>query len=234
MAQTLEEIIKNNDGADVKNSVKNIAEYFKASENGQLDALVKVQENIVSCLNDLCNKMNEQTQVLEKILNRPDPSFDFPEPPEYQKVTMDAPEWYVPPVPESQDWVMNLVNSLRAEGDKTRKLLQAILEKENIEIMSEPVKEELKTVNTAAVRSRRTTQWKVATYPQVTGTSAIVSAGDNHTYYLPSAVIPNSETVRLNNGIPSSHGADYTLSGNKLVFVQDQTGSTMEVRFQVK
>ena len=229
---TLESFIEQADNGDIKGALKKLGEWMNSQDDESVERFFKTQEEIAMKLADVCT-------ALEKIISRPDPIFPETKFPENQKVSMEKPEWYKEPIePKENDltWVAGLTNSIRYDGDQTRKLLSQILDSLNERRDSEPMegKTEPKTVNTAALRTRRTVQWKIATFPQVTGTVGLLSKGDGLTFYLPSAVIQNSESVRLNGGAPLSHGVDYSINGNAVTFIQDQTNSTIEIKYQVK
>lgn len=236
---TLEEVLKQSETGDVQGALKTLGEFLKFQDKDKFESLLKSFNDIGEANRAVAIKLDVIAGTLEKILTRPDQEQKDIIFPSVQEVSMQKPDWY-----EEYDWdemyenwtkmlvsafapfFSDLKNTIIAQGNKTRDL--PIKKEEPKE--SEPVK----TVNSAAVRSRRTTQWKIATYPQVTGTVAIISSGDGKTYYLPSAVIQNSETIRLNGDVPLSHGVDYTISGNKVTYFLDQTTSQQEIRYQTK
>ena len=233
----LEEILKQNDKGEVKEALAGLMTSIEKQEKEKLDAFHEVLANIVISQKALTEAMGGMKMVLQQILERPHP--EFPEPkefPEVQTVHMEKPDWYVEPKEADTRWIPNLSNSIRYDGEKTREVLKAILDKLNEEKEEEveEIKEAPKTVNTGALRTRKTVQWRIATYPQVTGTVGMTAKGDGLTYYLPSAVIKNSEMVRLNGAAPLSYGEDYSISGNAVIFVQDQTESKIEVKYQTK
>lgn len=221
------EYLKNEDKA----GANNLLEEFKKISDG-LGKLLEAQENDN-------NGDNETRKILTALLNKEQKEIEFPK---VQEVSMPKPDWYkeydwdsmyekctLSLVKAFQPFFVEMTKTIVSEGEKTRQALNDYTIEEDGETKTEP-----KTVNTAALRNRRTTQWKIATYPQVIGTSGLISGGDGKTFYLPSAIIPNSETIRINQAIPLSHGIDYTITGNKIVYALDQTGQQQEVRYQVK
>jgi hypothetical protein len=225
----LEDYIEKSNSGDVKGAMEALVKALQEKDEESLQSFIKTQESIDSKLTDLCS-------LMEKLVSKPDPEQrEFPE---YQKVTMDCPEWYVPPIAdEKQDmsWVAGITNSIRFDGEQTRKVLQQILDNLNEEDAEEELTEtkpEPKTVNSAAVRSRRTTQWK--RFDNYSLNNLLNPSGDNQTYFMPDSLIPNSETVRLNGGTPLLN-SDYTVTGNKLFFtVPNIVGAQIEIRGQIK
>lgn len=242
MKKTLEEIIKESEKGDIGNAVKVLGEYLKSVDEQKQNEFHSIFEDINESLKELISIHKEGHKqshaLLEKILNKEEESIEFPK---IQEVSMAKPDWYEEYDWDAmyQSWTKMLVKAFRPffedikniiakENSATRASLES---RDQIE---EKEEQEIKTVSTGSVRSRRTTQWSIATFPQISGTAGLISAGDNLTYYLPDSCIPNSETIRLNGGNPLSHGIDYTITGNQIVFVQNQSNSQIEVRWQKK
>ena len=227
---TLEEIIRDSDKGDVRNAWLNLTDSIKKAEQDKLDKFKDVLFSIIESQKELKTAIDEMKEVMQKVADRPDPKFpEFPPFPE-QKEFPKFPEPL--PYPEQKDLsplLEELIERIGNEHSATRGVLTDLLNKEP-EYREEEKKEGKFPLNIGSIR--RHSRWQIATYPNIAGTAAITSAGDGVTYYLPAAAIKNSETVRLNGGLPLSQGIDYTLTGNKIVYGVDQTNSQQEVRYQ--
>jgi hypothetical protein len=245
--KTLEDLIKEGDVTDIKTALPSLVEHLnslsdgiKEQEKGKLASFQKVLEGIVESNKSLAEAIKGISDNIEKIANRPEPKF--PEPKDFPKemrVWMDKPAWQKDP--EKLDMAAalkplfaKLSNAISMENQKTNTILLALLNKEpeTKEEATEEPKAESRTVNTGSVRSRRTTQWK--RFDNYDLKNLLNPSGDNQTYFMPDSLIPNSETIRLNEGLPLKN-SDYTLSGNKIFFsVINQPGTIIEIRGQVK
>ena len=218
---------------DVNEAIRTIAEHLKTAESDKLDAftstLKDISEETKASNQRVIDALEKNTAIMQKILERPDPKF--PEIPPYpeQKEFPKFPEF--PEQEKLSPLLEELIERIAVEHNTTRGVLMDILNKEPEPSMAEEIKKEGKfPLNIGSIRRRA--RWEISTYPNIAGTGSIVSKGDGFTFYLPFSPIKNSETVRLNGGLPMSQGVDYTLTGNALVFVQNQTGSQIEVRSQ--
>ena len=227
--KTLADFIEQSESGDIKGALATLVEGIKKQDEANDELYNKTQTTIAERLTELCS-------LVEKLIARPDP--EQKEFPEVQKVSMDCPEWYIPPSEDKEQdmsWVAGITNSFRFDGEQTRKILQQILDNLNEEDAEEEpteAKPESKTVNSAAVRSRRTTQWK--RFDNYSLNNLLNPSGDNQTYFMPDSLIPNSETVRLNGGTPLLN-SDYTVTGNKLFFtVPNIVTAQIEIRGQIK
>lgn len=226
---TLEEIARQSESGDTRGAFRILMDRIRLEEDTKND---DQHAAILDALKKIADGHEKIQKTLEAILNRPHPKQQ--EFPDLQKVSMDVPEWYIPPSEPNLTWVAGLTNSIRYDGEQTRNILNDILDKlseERVEEEREEVKPEPKTVNSAAVRSRRTTQWK--RFDNYNLNNILNPNNDGQTFFLPDSLILNSERVSLNGGAPLLN-SDYTLTGNKLFFNQNQTGSQIDVRGQVK
>ena len=232
----LKDIIKNTDSKDLRGQLESITKNIKEQEDDKLNAFLDTLQGIVESNKETSKALTRATDILEKILNRPNP--EFPEQkevqfPKVQEVSMKRPNWYKEPEKLEIDFKLlakelaphfsSLEEKIGNEHDMTR---DAIYNTETQIPESVEKKKGVQPMNIGSIR--RHSRWQMAS----TSKGNITSAGDGLTFYLPFAPIPLSETVRLNGGLPLSNGEDYTMTGNKIVFVQDQTGSKIEVRAQ--
>lgn len=221
--KTLEEILKASEKPSVSETLKALATSLKQEDEDRVAGFAPLVDKLMA----LVTQVNEKVDAL---CAKPD--VVFPEPKEFpSEIAITKPDWYKEPEESDMSWVPNLTNSVRYDGDKTRKVLMEILDKLNEEPPILEEKSEPKTVNSAAVRSRRTTQWK--RFDNYDQKNLINPSGDGVTWFMPDSLIPNSETVKL-DGAVSMLNNDYTLIGNKILFVNNQTGSQIEIRGQVK
>lgn len=241
--KTLEQLIEESSSGDFKEQLGSLIKNMKDNEGSKLNAFLDVLKGVIDSQKELTTAINNMASALEDIKNRPDPKFpEFPKQKDFpSEMKITKPSWWKDPQSIDFEGIMkkhaNTIKShISQESEATNGILMAILgkEPEQLEVIASQKKDSPRTVNSAAVRSRRTTQWRIATFPQVAGTLAMISAGDGFNYYLPDSCISNSETGRLNGGLPLSHGVDYTISGNKITFQENQNGSLQEWRWQNK
>lgn len=231
--KTLQDILQESDTVGIKDSLAQVVKFLESKDTEQLDTLVALLQKSVA-MNDEWAAMNkallssaaETNRLLQSILGRPDPAFPaYPEPKEFPAL---------PAYPEPKDvspLLEELIERTGNEARATREVLNDIL---NSRADGETPQEEKKDgkfpLNIGSIR--RHSRWQIATIPNLPGTAAITAKGDGLTFYLPFQPIKFSETIRLNGGLPLSQGVDYTLTGNQLVFTQNQTGSQIEMRAQ--
>lgn len=236
MKQTLADIIKQSEAGDVREAFKALAKNLEEDD--------RETRSFVTMFKAIADGQTKTNDLLSKLLEKENTEF-----PKTQTVTGEVSVANMPDMGSMYEaWTKMLVvafapffirleKMIASEGSENRAILTELLNAENTEQEELRTENQVKTVSTGAVRSRRNTQWKIATLPQVNGTQTLTGAidGNNATFYLPSQPIANSETIRLNQGIPLSHGVDYTISGNQIIFVIAPTvGSQMEIRYQVK
>lgn len=214
-----------NDGSDIKEAISSLHKMIEDRDNSSI-------ERFISVINEIPQMLSSIEKVLQSILERPDPVFpeqkEFPLFPEFPKAEK------FPEMPVSVDTsplLQELIEAIHNEHASTREAIANIPTPERIETPLET--EELKKAKSAGGAVRRTAQWNIFTYPNQPGTRKISNpSGDGLTWYLDNALISNSETIRLNGATPLSQGVDYAFNGNKIVFVQNQSGSQIEVRGQ--
>lgn len=243
--KTIEELINESDSGSLKEQLSGVIKTIEKQEGDKLNGFLETLKGIVDSNKATAEAMKNIASDIKRIADRPDP--EFPEPkdfPELQKVHMDRPDWQKDAEPINHDAIGNAVAKLLVplleeliertgnEHSATRAVLVDLLNKEP-EIPEAPKgKKEKVTVGGGVGSIRRRARWEIATFPQLPGTMAITTKGDGTTFYLPFAPIKNSETIRLNGGLPMSNGIDYNLNGNRLTFIQNQTGSQIEMRAQ--
>lgn len=241
---TLEDLIKNSDKGNVQENLKSLIQALKQQEDDKLNSFQDVLSGIVSSQKGLSESIGKMADTLEKILNRPDPELPaYPEPkdfPEIQKVSMEKPDWYKDYDWDAMyaNWTKMLIAAFRPILDAleekvgnelmaTRDILNDILNKDASVVIKAP--KEKAAMNLGSIR--RKSRWEVIS--TIKGGITGAFDGSNTLFYLPAAPIPNSEQVRLNQGMPLANGEDYTLSGNKISFVlPPNAGSTCEIRYQ--
>ena len=236
---TLEEILKQSEKGDIKGSLASLIETIRGSEEDKLNKFNDTLSGIVESNSKLAESMDGLKSLLEKIANRPDPIF--PEPIDHSEVLnqiASRPDPKFPeqlPYPETKDLsplIEELIERIGNEHSATRIVLNDLLNKDTNVVLTEGKDGKKMTLGGGVGSIRRRARWEIATFPRLNGTLEIKSAGDGVTFYLPFAPIKNSETIRLNGGLPMSTGVDYTITGNQLLFVQNQTGSQIEMRAQ--
>jgi hypothetical protein len=255
MAKTLEDIMNESDKqdakGDVKGTLKSLIEALKNNEDDKISQFKDMLSGVMESNKSLTETMKKVMAVLEKIANRPDPKF--PQPIDHSDVLKQIANRADAPLPEPIDHeaigeavarhisphIQELTEGMRNEHGATRGILNDILNKDSAVYAPEPAEKASRkskgdkfTIGGGVGSIRRRARWEIATYPNIVGTAAITSKGDGLNYYLPFAPIKNSETIRLNGGLPLSQGVDYTLTGNNLLFVQNQSGSQIEMRAQ--
>lgn len=232
MPKTLEDILKESEGSSVNEAIGVLAQAVK---NQDADFKINLQSDLQELKNfcaSFLEKIDEQLKLQGAILAKPDPVFpDFPEQKEFPtEINVKRPSWYQEPIEVDYEKIAEMVYARMAGTLQKINKKPIIIEKE-IQI-TQP--EEKKKGKSAGGAVRRTAQWNIFTFPNLPGTRKITSAGDGFTYYLDNALVINSETIRLNGATPLSQGVDYTFTGNKIVFINNQTGSQIEVRGQNK
>ena|SRR3990167_1425955 len=237
---TLEDVIKQSERGNIKESISALAEYLKEEKQSKVEELVSALENISTGQSSLLQDNDKTRVLLQQILDKeiPEPKeVEFPQVQEISgEVGVKKPSWYLPMDMETMCKMMtemmiksilpmfsDLMDTIRTENEDTKSLLLALVNKETAETKIQPA-----TLGSV----RRANKWVRASTMDgnITGTVD----GVNATFYLPWSPIPNSENVRLNQGNPLSQGEDYTISGNKLVFTNPiEVGMKMEIRAQI-
>lgn len=209
--------------------IKSLAGFLEEQNQEKRDRFEKFLSHIAESHDKFLQVNGEMKIILEGILNREQvvPELKIPE---TQKVAMEQPTWWnIAP----QDFTP-LLEAIHLGFDSLRESLQnehgatrdAIYDTAPVEIPEEIRQVKREPMNLGSIR--RHSRWQRARLSDGT----ITSAGDGFSYYLPSAPILNSETVRLNGGLPLSAGEDYTMTGNVIKFTQMQTNPVLEVRYQ--
>ena len=117
-------------------------------------------------------------------------------------------------------------SALISEIKNTNSLLQELIDKEPV-IVGEQKQNVL-------LRAKEKPRWIIVDNYNLSNLIGSFD-GSNQDFFLPSVPIKNSESIRLNQGSPLSHGEDYTLTGNKLSFTQVYPSeSKVEIRYQTR
>lgn len=208
---------------DKKDSeIKKIADLFYSLHESILDGQKQSRQQGESILKALAS-------ILDKELPDYPTSMKISNP--VKEISIQKPDWYHPISLQSIETALTK-ESIKAysESTKTNKLLTAILNAlETKEV--EPIDEK----EPGAIVQRMKSRPRWVKYLSTDGTITGALDGVNLTYYLPSGLIVNSETIRLNQGVPLSSGIDYTMNanGNRIDFILGPTG-IMEVRGQTR